>query len=268
MNKSPEQKMALLREQQRAFAAHVFDDDKSSSGLRVLKGNEGSTFTDDQRFQVYHNNIFIGLREALLGIYPVINKLVGDEFFDYVSREYSHQYPSRSGNLHAFGEAFPRFLAGFPGVETLVYLPDVARLEWAYHQVFHAPESEIFNFQKLSLLDEEASSHLRFELSSSCYIFSSPYPVLKIWQANQDDADECEVDLDEGGVQLVVRRLGFDVIFESLNKEVFALLHTLSKGHLFVEACEEAVAVDPNCDVGAILKGLIEKRMLTGFSCT
>lgn len=261
-----------LHEQQRAFVSQVLGDEKLSPESQALplslKNTEQSHFSDAQRFQLYHNNIVIGFRAALTGIYPVVNKLVGDEFFHHLAREYSYQHPSHSGNLHAFGEFLPTFLIDFPGVDNLFYLPDVARLEWAYHRVFHAQEDAVLNIQKLTSLDEEESSRLRFKVSSSCRVLSSAFPVLKIWQMNQQGSTGEEVDIDEGGVQLVVRRLGADVVFEPLNKAIFTLLRSLSEGWLFVEACEEVVAVDPDCDIGAILKELIERRLLTEFSCS
>lgn len=268
MSEPPDQLRDQLREQQRAFVAHVFDAENGPLEDCTLKKTGDDQFSDTQRFQIYHNNIFIGLREALSGIYPVINKLVGDEFFHHLAREYIIQHPASNGNVHAFGGAFPEFLAGFPGTENLAYLPDVARLEWAHHRVFHAPESAVLNVQELSLLDEGCTEKLRFQLSSSCCVLSSDYPVLKIWQKNQEGCEDQWVDLDEGGVQLVVRRSGSDIVFESLNEAVFTLLHSLSQGHFFVDACAEALAVDPQCDIAATLKELIERRLLAGFSCS
>lgn len=257
-----------LYAQQRAFAVNVFDNEKGLSELCALKKTDDSRFSDVQRFQIYHNNIYIGLREALAAVYPVINKLVGDEFFHHVAREYSYQHPSSSGNLHAFGEAFPEYLDGFPGTENLTYLPDMARLEWAYHRVFHTQEDAVLNIQKLSSLDEIDSNRLRFQVSNSCCLLSSAYPILKIWQMNQESSVSEEVSLDEGGVQLVVRHSGFDVVFEPLNKASFTLLHNLAEGRLFVDACAEVVAVDPDSDVGEMLKELIGRRLLSGFSCS
>ena len=264
--------LSQLHEQQRAFISQVLGDENffpQAQALSLsLKDEEQSSFSNAQRFQLYHNNIAISFRGALAGVYPVVNKLVGDEFFHHLACEYSYRHPSRGGNLHGFGELLPTFLIDFPGVENLFYLPDVARLEWAYHRVFHAQEDAVLNIQKLTSLDEEASSRLRFKISSSCRVLSSAYPTLKIWQMNQHGSMTEEVDLDEGGVQLVVRRLGADVVFEPLNKATFTLLQSLSEGRLFVEACEEAVAADPDCDVGAMLKELIERRLLTEFSCS
>lgn len=275
--------MNELLEQQRAFATRVLDrrvidgqdfevkDGAAENALPdvlVLKQGVTSRFTDAQRFQIYHNNIFIGLRSALSGVYPVINKLVGDEFFQQVAREYIQQQPADNGDVHAFGDRLPEFLAGFPGADGLGYLTDVARLEWAYHQTFHSPESPVLNVQALAALDESATERLRFQVSHCCRLLSSDYPVLTIWQANQEGHEGEIVDLADGGMQLVVMRSGFDVVFRPLNKVVFAFLMALSKNRLFTDACAEAVAIDPDCDIGAILNGLIEQRLLTGFSCS
>lgn len=265
MSESPEP--LSLREQQRAFVARVFDGQPVAAKLSRLKQADVARFSAAQRFQLYHNNIFIGLREALSATYPVIHRLVGDECFQHVARRYIHRHPPRSGNVHEFGAAFGEFLQALPGLQDWAYLADVARLEWGYHRVFHAPEDGVLNLQQLSLLDTDASERLRFQRASDCCLVSSDYPVLDIWQANQPGSEPVEVRLDQGGVQLVVRRLGPDVVFEPLDKAVFALLQCLSEGRLFTDVCAAALAVDPECDVGAILKGLIDRSLLSGFSC-
>ena len=269
--------MNELLEQQRAFAKRIFEGqgyashdgagEKAVPKMLALKQGITNCFTDAQRFQIYRNNVFIGLSSALSGVYPVINKLVGDEFFKQAAREYIHQHPADDGNVHVFGEKFPELLAQFPGAEGLAYLPDVARLEWAYHQSFHSPESTVLNVQALAALDESASERLRFQVAEHCHLVSSPYPVLKIWQANQEGREDEIVDLDDGDVQLAVTRSGLEVEFRPLNQVVFAFLRALSENRLFTDACAEAVAIDPDCDIGVILNSMIEQRLLTGFSC-
>lgn len=49
------------------------------------------------------------------------------------AREYALRYPSRSGDLHDFGETFGEFLRLWEPTAHLVYLHDVAKLEWAMH---------------------------------------------------------------------------------------------------------------------------------------
>jgi len=257
--------MNTLREQQRSFAQFIVngEDGGDTPETPVLKQSPSSQFKDIQRLQIYRNNFVISLREALAGVYPVIHKLVGEAFFHHVAREYIQHHPSCTGNLHDFGDKFADFLQAFPGLEALPYLPDVARLEWAYHQVFHATEGEMLN---LSALDEKQMASLTFELSSHCVWLSSDYPVLRIWQANQDGQEGTTVSLDEGGVRYVVLRHGPQIEFHLLSAGVFTLIDSLAKSNTFAQACEDALGVEADCDIAVALQFLVTQKIVNGFS--
>lgn len=79
---------------------------------------------------IYRNNVFSNFREVLRAVYPVVERLVGESFFNYAADRFIRLYPSTSGGLHRFGGDFAEFLASFPPAADLVYLPDTARLEW------------------------------------------------------------------------------------------------------------------------------------------
>jgi len=260
--------MHTLREQQRSFAQFIVasDDEAPVPETLVLKQSSSSQFKDSQRLQIYRNNFAISLREALAGVYPVIYKLTGEAFFQHVAREYIHRYPSRTGNLHDFGDQFASFLQAFPGLEALPYLPDVARLEWACHQVFHTAEEGVVNLSALAALDEKQTASLTFKLSNNCVWLASDYPVLRIWQANQEGQEESTVSLDEGGVQYVVLRHGQQIEFHPISVGVFTLIDSLTKNNIFAQACEDALEVEADCDIAAALQFLVEQKIVSGFS--
>ena len=260
--------MNTLHEQQRSFAKFILadDDERADVAIPGLKHTPSNRFQDVQRMQIYRNNFAISLREALAGVYPVIKKLVGEAFFQQVAREYVQRYPSRTGNLHDFGDELARFLAAYPGLEDLPYLPDVARLEWAHHQVFHTVEGEVLNLASIAVLNEEQMAGLRFLLSPSCAYLASDYPVLRIWQVNQDGQEDVDVSLDEGGVQYVVLRHAAQIEFHPLDAGTFALIDGLAQNKLFSEACEDALAADANCEIAATLQFLVEQKIVSGFS--
>ena len=74
-------------------------------------------------------------------MYPTVEQLVGAPFFRYAAHEFILAHPSKSGNLHDFGEDLPGFLAGFEPARALAYLPDCARLEWAWHRASCPPSN-------------------------------------------------------------------------------------------------------------------------------
>lgn len=93
------------------------------------------------RFAVYRNNVVTGLIDALTAGFPAIHSLVGDQFFKAMAGLYVRHYPPHSPLMMHFGQDMPRFLAGFSPVAHLPYLPDVARLELAIRDSYHAADS-------------------------------------------------------------------------------------------------------------------------------
>ncbi len=95
-----------------------------------------------QRFNVYRNNVFAGLIEALRDSFPVVERLVGQEFFAALAQAYRHDNMPSSPVMMQYGAKFPDFLRRFEPVASLPYLPDVAQLEWLYSEAFHSADFE------------------------------------------------------------------------------------------------------------------------------
>ena len=253
--------VSTLHDMQKQFSSAVLGTETP-----VLENNiTASAFTSKQRLNIYSNNVLISLRNALKAVYPVVNKLVGDEFFNAMSRDFVIRHPSRSGNLHDFGEQLPAFINGFAPAGDLAYLSDVARLEWAYHVVFHAAESQPFNLEKLQQINTANYGNLKFILNPACRLVSSPYPVLRIWEANQESSDDESVSLDEGQTYVLVFRNHMDIEFQLLNRAEYSFLSALDRHEKFFTACDAATKFDSHCDVGQILQKHILSRTITGF---
>ncbi|MBI3774831.1 MAG: putative DNA-binding domain-containing protein, partial [Gammaproteobacteria bacterium] len=181
-----------------------------------------------RRLQVYRNNHASSLTEALRAVYPVLHRLVGDEFFMHLAVSYVNAHPSRCGNLHGFGAQVPEFVAGFPGLEVLPYVRDVASLEWSYHEVFHAADHAPLDVARLAVIAPPRYGELKFSMHPASRLLESPYPVLRIWQANQpDDGGDGVVDLHSGANRLLVIRRALDVEFELLDRGDYAFLSAL-----------------------------------------
>jgi hypothetical protein len=231
--------MRSLRETQTAFAD------------AILMGKGGD------RLQVYRNNVFISLRQALADVYPVVHRLVGEEFFNQLARRFVREHPSRSANLHDFGRELARFLENLPDLSELPYLPDVAALEWALHEIFHEAEAQPFDFSKLS--DPESA---KVPLHPAARLIASRYPILSIWEANQGD-DPGVVDLDAGADWLIVFRDGLERQILRVTPGEFALLGALAQGMTLGEACEAALTAERPLDLAAAMRRFVANRFLS-----
>jgi hypothetical protein len=73
--------------------------------------------------------------------FPAVLRLVGKEFFREMARLYVLSEPPTSPILLDYGAGFPDFIASFVPAGALVYLPDVARIERAWTESYHAPDA-------------------------------------------------------------------------------------------------------------------------------
>lgn len=241
--------MPRLPELQAAFAAGIFNENPVAIAA-IASGR----FAPDQHLQIYRNNVFESLSAALKAVYPVIERLVGEGFFRFAADGYIHLHPPHSGNLHDFGMHYADFLAGFTPAAGLPYLPDVARLEWAWHEAFHAADAVPFDARRLAEVPVERQGNLRFVLHPSVRLLDSIYPVLSIWRANQDHAPEEIVDLTQGGAPLLVIRRGLHVEIEILTPGEHALLRALKQDANLEAACDAAFAAESSFDLATALQ--------------
>ena len=106
-----------------------------------------------------------------------------------------------------------------------------------------------------------------FFLDPSLALVASPWPLDRIWRANQPEADaDATVDLSAGGVSLEVRRLDDDVVFRGLEPGVFAFRQALAEGRRLAEAVGRALAADEDLDLPGALAAIIEEGLLVGIA--
>lgn len=174
------------------FAASIVRGETASAHLRG-----GAAYSLATGIDVYRNNYRGNLQDALAGAYPVIGQLVGSEFFRMLARQFIAQHPSRSGNLYHYGTELADFLKRFAPAQELVYLPDIAALEWACHCAYFAADAARLDLSSLAQVPQRHYPHLVLRLHPACRIVRSPYPIAAIWQAHQAGAvRDFHIDLD------------------------------------------------------------------------
>jgi len=226
--------------------------DASSSGSRVL---------------IYHNNMYGNLRGVLRSIYPVVENLVDEEFFTYAANKYIQQHPSSSGDLNLYGGQFPAFLAGFPAVSRLDYLPDTASLEWLVHQVYFSADSLPLDLQALVAVPSDNYGNMIFMLNPACRLYSSIFPVHLIWQANQPGVDDDHtVDISGGGVNLVVIRQERKVTLQTVTHEEYRLLKLIGQKVSFSTLCQQVLDSKAALDMALFLNEFINRRVIGDYS--
>lgn len=232
----------------RGFAAALLDP--AAARPDGLHGPGGAPA--GRRFDVYRNNVAVSLTEALGAGFPVLRKLLGPEFFDALAGVFLRAHPPRSPVLALWGEDMPGFLAGFPPVVHLPYLPDVARLELALRRAYHAADATPLAAETLAALPAERLPHLRFGIAPAVQVLRSDWPALSIWRANTEpDAPKPR----PGAEDIVILRPGFDPAPHLLPPGGAAVLTALMAGATLGEAGEFATESDISTLFGLLLAG-------------
>jgi len=251
----------MTGEMQAAFAAAIVQrDEPVPEGITSWTRERPA-----RRFGVYRGNVSGALIEALGVRYPVVRRLVGEEFFRAMTREYALTHLPKSPVLIHYGGDYPDFIAHFEAAGSLTYLADVARLESAYWQAYHAADAAPLAPERLAAVAPEALPDLTFDLHPAAFIVASRWPIVSIWETNSHDTEVDSVDL---GTQedALVTRPALSVEVRRLPAGAAVFLAALKDGAALGAAATKAIEAAPEFNLARNLAGLMETQMLTGFS--
>jgi hypothetical protein len=198
------------------------------------------------RLDIYRNTFISGLTKALRLCYPVVQNLVGADFFEAAAQLFIAKHPPRVAYLDQYGGEFSEFLRCFPPAASLAYLVDVARLEWAVNCALHAPDVEPVELDELAAISPNDQGCARFIAHPSIRLLRVDYPVDHIWRAvlTGDDRALTTLDIDTGPVYLLAERraTGVDVI--RLDEPAWRFLDELCSGRPIQSVLESITGFD------------------------
>jgi hypothetical protein len=251
-----------LHERQREFAAALLDP--SLSVPPDLVGPDGDSCP--KRFSVYRNNVVVGLIEALQANFPAVCRIVGEEFFRAMARAYVVSEPPTSPILLDYGAGFANFIGRFEPAARLLYLRDVARIERAWTEAYHAAEAVPLASAALTAIPTDRVPDLCFAVHPSLRLVCSQFPALTIWRMNVDDGVPSPVDLESGGEDALVVRPAADVEVRSMPPGGAEFVAALANGQSLTEATKSAVSAYPFFDLSTHLTALIRAGIFVGYS--
>lgn len=234
------------------------------SGESILNSTE-SFFAPVEHLTIYKNNQMIGLTKALMETFHVCYKLVGRRSFEFIARHYIREHPSFTRNLNEYGATFSEFILNFEPAKELIYLSDVAKLEWNIHEVIIGSDDPEFCWQDLSSIPEHQQGSICFYRSDTSRLQASLYPIDLIFATNQSDyTGETLVELNDP-VFLYIGREDYDLKMQRLTEIEWKLLSILNKDHSLAELALENLIIENEIDLSSLLPSLIQRGCISGF---
>lgn len=156
------------------FARALIEPDRPPPPVIIARGD---------RFDIYRNNVFASLGAALAKTFPVVETMLGGEYFSALALAFARQSLPKSRILAEYGADFPDFIAQFPPLTDYPYLADVARLEWSRIEAFRAADDE----PNRGTVVGDALLNRRVKLGASARLLASPHPIDTLWRLHQTE---------------------------------------------------------------------------------
>jgi hypothetical protein len=211
---------------------------------------------------IHRNNVRSAYLRVLQEAFPVVRRLVGDDFFRFLAHEYFNAHPPTTPLVARFGDSLPAFLEEFGPARSLPYLADVARLEIAWLESYHAADASCLNPMDLFRLVDEDANEVQLSLHPSLRLTNSPHPIHAIWLRNKSEGNGSEPVSPHGACVITVRPEA-KVLTRTVSTATYFAINAMKDGVTLGAAVERALEAAPNSPLLEVLTEIFVAKIIT-----
>ena len=240
-----------------AFASALLNPER---GAPAGVGPNGKTA--GKRYNVYRNNVTVSLIDSLAAIYPAVQRITGVDFFRAMARFHVRATPPTSPLLFEYGREFPAFIEAYEYAQGMPWLADVARIERAWLDAYHAADAVPLSAEILAAFPPNQLTEAVFGAHPATQMIRSQYSAVTIFAANRGMDAVGHIDAGRPEDALITRPEA-DVVVRHLSQGDAAFLRHLISGRSLGEAVASALQISSDFDIAASIAGMIEAGAFT-----
>jgi hypothetical protein len=243
------------------FTSALLDPERPSPA--VISGPNGKAAV--KRYNVYRNNVTVSLINALAATFPATQRITGTDFFRAMARFHVRATPPTSPLLFEYGHDFPDFIERYEYAQTMPWLADVARIERAWLDSYHAADAEPMIPQALASILPEQLADIVLTPHPATRVLHSRFPAVSIFAANRNGSPASPLEVNQPEDALVTRP-ELEVTVRHLPPGGATFLSRLVEGATLGAAAAAAIADHPQFDLSANIAGMIEAGAFTAVN--
>jgi hypothetical protein len=240
------------------FVSALLNPERPAPAVVSGPGSKAAT----KRYGVYRNNVTVSLINALAAVYPATQRITGPDFFRMMARLHVRATPPTSPLLFEYGRDLPAFIEHYEHAQSMPWLADVARIERAWLDAYHAADIEPLSPEAFAAVPAERLADIVLIPHPAVRILRSRYSALAIFAANRVDRPATPIDAGEPEDTLVARP-GLEVFARRLPPGGVVFLTNLIAGELLGTAAAAAIDDSPDFDLAANISGMIGAGVFT-----
>ncbi len=245
-----------------AFARALLDPDRATP--TVVAGPKSKAAV--KRYNVYRNNVTVSLINALAAAFPATLRITGVDFFRAMARFYVRATPPNSPLLFDYGRDFPDFIERYEYAQSVPWLADVARIERAWLDAYHAADVEPLMQRDLAAIPSDRLVNTVLKPHPATRVIRSRFSAVTIFTANRSGGPASRVELVEPEDALLTRP-ALEVEVRQLPPGGAIFLNGLITGESLGAAASAAFSESPSFDLAANICGLLEAGAFTTALC-
>ncbi|MEI3852584.1 MULTISPECIES: HvfC/BufC N-terminal domain-containing protein [Ensifer] len=230
------------------FVPPLLDPERRTPAL--IAGPNGKAAI--KRFNVYRNNVTVSLIEALAATFPATERITGETFFRAMARFHVRETPPTSPLLFEYGRDFSDFIARYEYAQSMPWLADVARIERAWLDVYHAADAPTLTPDALAAVPPDRLGDAVFEGHPAVRIVRSDFPAVTIFAVNRATGPVGRIETSAPESALITRP-ELEVTVRHLTPGADILLSRLLAGVPLAAAATEAASHCSTLDLAAVI---------------
>jgi hypothetical protein len=245
-----------------AFSRALLDPDLATPTVVAGPNSKAAV----KRYNVYRNNVTVSLINALAAAFPATLRITGVDFFRAMARFYVRATPPISPLLFDYGRDFPDFIERYEFAQSVPWLADVARIERAWLDAYHAADIQPLMSDELAAIPSEQLPNTVLKPHPATRVIPSRFSAVTIFSANRSDGPVSGVEVVEPEDALLTRP-ALEVEVRRLPPGGALFLRRLITGEPLGAAASAAFSESPSFDLPANICGLFKAGVFTAVLC-
>ena len=244
-------------------AAHV------GSGRGPLCGDVRRIVRSDQRLpaieriNIYANAYFYRLFECLKEEYPATLAVIGSNDFAGLTHDYLVCWPPTEPSIFYAGLYLAEFLRDHSLAKCRPFLAELARLERATLEAFHAPDAPVLTDEAMRVIPAQQWPTIELRSHPGVEILRGEWRVTEVLSAVERGDKWVEPARETNAV--IVWRRGTSVHYRILEDAETDALALLRKGASFAAVCEAVAIANSSSDQVALIGRLLTRWLADGI---
>lgn len=200
---------------------------------------EGGKIGPEQRLHIYAHAYKARLMEVLADDFSVLHSLVGDDMFEEICVGYIDNYPSQHPSLRFFGQHMAQYLKNTKPYQDIIPAIEMAEFEWAFNDVFDAPDRDAVTVERVAAVKQEAWTTLRINLQPSFKIHLFKWNTPAVWSTVSEEAEKPIMPVEYPKYSHCIQwKTDLSCYFRTVEDDEAEVLKLAVKGKIFPEICE------------------------------